>query len=595
MSLPTLRANALSATFLLLTGASCLATPQSASSSAPDTTRGMAPVIESYRTDRDALRSFYNMDGAPVRLERLDRFDQRWLERLDAADFDSLDVAGRIDYLLLRTEIDYQKKLRAEERQRLADAGEVLPFCEAVFALEEARWAISPVNPEETAEILEEIATRAKAVKKQVRLASEDADSEEDAGEETLELTAVEAQRIARAVSGARGLLRTWYDHYAEYAPSFAWWNKEPYEGARKALEELAKHLRESIAGLKGEDDDPLVGDPIGRAGLERDLEHEWLAYSPEELIEIGERELAWCDARLLEAARAMGHGDDWRAALEEVKGLHVAPGEQDELVARQAREAIAFLKERDLVTIPPLCEETWRVQMLSKSGQRTLPFAAYGGQKMLVAFPTSDMDLESKRMSLRGNNIHFTRAVTPHELIPGHHLQGFMAQRYATHRRIFRTPFLVEGWALYWEMVEWDEGWAQSPENQVGMLFWRKHRAARIIVSLRFHLGEMSPDEMIEFLEERVGHEHDSATSEVRRYIGGGYSPLYQCGYMIGGLQLRALYREVVDGGHMSRKEFHDAILRENSIPIEMIRSSLLKQELSRDAQAGWKPTLGS
>ena len=37
-------------------------------------------------------------------------------------------------------------------------------------------------------------------------------------------------------------------------------------------------------------------------------------------------------------------------------------------------------------------------------------------------------------------------------------------------------------------------------------MLFWRKHRAARIIVSLEFHLGTMTPQEMIDFLIQRVG-----------------------------------------------------------------------------------------
>ncbi len=593
MTLVPLRFPLLCILGLFISSTASHATPQAVLSVTSEAGESFAPTVERYRTDREALRSFYDMEGSLLRRERLDRFDEQWLERLAATDFEALSVAGRIDYLLLRTEIEYQGERREIERERLATTAELMPFNPAIFALEEARWSLDPLDAAACAEVLTGIARQAKSVQEGVRLVSEEAEAEAD-GEPLLEVEAVEARRVARQVSQASDHLRTWYDHYAQYDPGFTWWNKEPFEAAREALKELSNHLREDIAGLKGEDDDPLIGDPIGRAGLLLDLQHEWLAYSPEELIAIGEHELAWCDEQLLVASNELGHGSDWRAALEEVKKLHVAPGEQDELVASQAREVIEFLKERDLVTIPPLCEETWRVQMLSKSGQRTLPFAAYGGQKMLVAFPTADMDLESKRMSMRGNNVHFTRAVTPHELIPGHHLQGFMAQRYATHRRIFRTPFLIEGWALYWEMVEWDEGWARSPEDRIGMLFWRKHRAARIIVSLRFHLGKMTPDEMIQFLVERVGHEEDSATSEVRRYIGGAYSPLYQCGYMIGGLQLRALYHEVV-GELMNRKEFHDAILLENSIPIELIRASLMNLELQRDSRPSWKPGLGS
>ncbi len=287
------------------------------------------------------------------------------------------------------------------------------------------------------------------------------------------------------------------------------------------------------------------------------------------------------------EAAAEMGLGDDWHAALERVKQDHVPPGRQDELVAKVAHESIAFLDAHDLVTIPPLCRETWRVEMIPFATQRNYPFAFYGGQHMAVAYASEDMSEDSKLQSMRGNNVHFTRNVTPHELIPGHHLQGFQAARLRPWRRTFSTPFLVEGWALYWEMRYWDLGWARTPEDRIGMLFWRMHRAARIIVSLKFHLGRMTPAEMVDFLVERVGHERDGATGEVRRYIGGDYGPLYQCGYLIGGLQLRALHEELVTSGRMSERAFHDAVLGQNSIPVALIRAAL-EPELALDRAGG-------
>jgi len=574
------------------------AAPLQAAPTPPAASSSFRAAVERYATDREDLRSFYSMQASPERLARLTAFEDDWRTRLAQADFEALDVGGRVDHLLLQAELDYEAALRAEVAELAAADAELLPFTPAVFELEGARWRLAPVDAEGAAEVLAEVAEQAEELRERLQATPEDDDGDdpaEDPAEEPVELEPSRALRLARRLDHLVGLLSTWHDHYADYDPGFSWWCEEPFGAARDALDALAKHLREEVAEQKGEDDDPLVGDPIGRAGLERDLAHEWLAYTPEELIAVGEAELARCDELLAEAAAEMGHGDDWRAALAEVKAAHVPPGEQDELVAAQAREMIAFLKERDLVTIPPLCEETWRVEMISEAGQRTLPFAAYNRQRMLVAYPTAGMELERKRMSLRGNNRHFTRAVTPHELIPGHHLQGFMARRHATHRLLFRTPFLVEGWALYWELLEWDEGWAKSPEDRVGMLFWRKHRAARIVVSLRFHLGEMRPEEMIDFLVERVGHEREGATSEVRRYVGDGYSPLYQCGYLIGALQLRALAREVVGGGVMERKAFHDAVLRENAIPIELLRATLLGVELERDAQPSWRPELRS
>jgi uncharacterized protein (DUF885 family) len=176
------------------------------------------------------------------------------------------------------------------------------------------------------------------------------------------------------------------------------------------------------------------------------------------------------------------------------------------------------------------------------------------------------------------------------HELIPGHHMQGFMTERYKSYRSLFGTPFWVEGGALYWEMVFWDGGFPKTPENKLGMLFWRMHRCARVIFSLNFHLGKMTPDQCVEFLIERVGHERDNATAEVRRSFAGDYSPLYQCAYLIGALQFRALHKELVGSGRMTTKEFHDAMYRHGAIPVEMLRGVLVNQPLAPGYKASWR-----
>jgi hypothetical protein len=75
-----------------------------------------------------------------------------------------------------------------------------------------------------------------------------------------------------------------------------------------------------------------------------------------------------------------------------------------------------------------------------------------------------------------------------------------------------------------------------------------------------------------------------------VRRSVNGSYGPLYQAAYMLGGLQIRALHRELVQSGKITPREFHDAILRENSIPIELIRASLKKEKLEPDFKTKWR-----
>ena len=618
----TTRAAALALLVAPLLAAACRVSAQSAAPRAPaaapppaSIAGDMPAVVTDYSADRRSVRDFYTIDSSPTRLDREDALAATWRERIEALDFDGLGQAGRIDWLLLRTELAHGIQRRTARRAKLAETAELLPFAATIAGLEEARWHLATVEPEQAATTLDALKTAIGDVKKRVEAglkekknekreedepeevkdepAEDDAhDGDDEPPPEPLSATPVAARRAAGQVDGLRAALQTWFAHYDQFAPGFSWWTRKPYDAALEALNGYARLLREEVAGLKGKDEDPLVGDPIGRQALLDDLAAELIAYSPEELLAIGEREFAWCEQQLVAAAGEMGLGTDWKAALTQVKENHVEPGEQDALVAAQAREAIAFLDEHDLVTIPPLCRETWRVRMIDRETQRTLPYAAYGGQDMLVAYPTADMDIETRLMTMRGNNVHFSRIVVPHELIPGHHLQGYVAARSNTHRREFSTAFLGEGWALYWELRLWDLGYPRDAADRVGMLFWRMHRAARIIVSLKFHLGQMQPQEMIDFLVERVGHEKAGATSEVRRYIGGDYGPLYQCAYMVGGLQLRALHEELVGGGagRLTERQFHDAVLEQNAIPVELIRAALTGAPLTRDWKPGWR-----
>jgi hypothetical protein len=332
-----------------------------------------------------------------------------------------------------------------------------------------------------------------------------------------------------------------------------------------------------------------ITGRPIGREGIAIELAAEMLPYAPEDLINIAEREYAWCEAEMKRASREMGLGDDWKAAVERVKQMYVPPGKQPDLIRDLAWEGVEYVEDNGLVTVPQIARESWRMQMMSPQRQLINPFFT-GGEVISVSYPTSGMAYDAKLQSMRGNNIPFSRATVFHELIPGHHLQQFMNSRYRTHRRPFNTPFWGEGWALYWEMLLYDRGFPKTPEHRVGMLFWRMHRCARIVFSLGFHTGKMSPAQCIDYLVERVGHERDNATAEVRRSFAGGYGPLYQAAYMVGGLEFRALHKELVDSGKMTDRAFHDAILKENSMPVAMVRAILTNQKLTPDYKSQWR-----
>ena len=141
-----------------------------------------------------------------------------------------------------------------------------------------------------------------------------------------LPATRIVALRASEDAAVLRQTLQQWFRYYNGYDPMFTWWADHPFKRADKALEGYVAFLRERIVGAVPGQEEPIVGDPIGRDALLADLEREMIPYTPEELIAIGEKEYAWCLEEAKKASREMGLGDDLKAALERVKNIHVEP-----------------------------------------------------------------------------------------------------------------------------------------------------------------------------------------------------------------------------------------------------------------------------
>ena len=538
-------------------------------------------VVEKYSDDYEILNRFYSAQTSPNRRARFKQLDADWLALLDKQNFDRLNHDEQIDYLLFKNYLNHEQRELGRREKQMEEMSALVPFARTISDLEDSRRRLEPVDPAKIAALLNDLSKTITANQKQIeaRLKIENSPK----------IKRTVANRAAQTIASLRGTLQRWFAFYNNYDPLFTWWNSEPYKAVDASLQNYQTFLLDKLVGIKPDDKTTIIGDPIGREALLQELEFEMIPYTPEELIEIANQEFAWCEREMKKASREMNYGEDWKRALEAVKQKYVEPGKQPELIKNLAFEAIDFVEKNDLVTVPRIARESWRMEMMSPERQLIAPFFL-GGETILVSYPTSAMTHEQKMMSMRGNNPHFAHAVAHHELIPGHHLQGFMTSRYRPYRGLFRTPFSVEGWALYWEFLLWDMNFNRTPEDKIGALFWRMHRCARIIFSLNFHLEKMTPNEAVDFLVERVGHERDNALGEVRRSFSGDYGPLYQIAYMIGGLQFYNLHRELVDSKKMTNRQFHDAILKEGAIPVEMVRAILTKQKLTKDFKSNWR-----
>src|ERR1700752_4388281 len=581
----------------------------------------MRAAIERYTVDRGSLTRSYPVPASRSRRDRFKKFYEEWLTSLQSLDFDSMSQDGKIDYILFKNHLEYElRQLDIQSRK--------------IIELEETPRRMEPIDSAKIATTLNDLKKQVDERRRAIELGLRAEARGGDTNAETGKIKKAVANRAVAAINSLRGNLRSWYTFYNGYDPMFTWWNEEPYRALDLAMTNYAPFITERVVGIRSEgaaaqqqqagqgrgpggggggggnfqggggpatfhrpgggsarpgDSSDIVGDPIGREALLSELRSEMIPYTPEEIIAIGEKEMVWCENEMKKASRALGYGDDWHKALEHVKDLYFEPGKQPQMIRDLALEAIKFVEDNNLVTVPELAKDSWRMEMMIPGRQLVSPFFL-GGEVIQVSFPTNTMAHEQKMMSMRGNNKYFSRATVHHELIPGHHLQGFMAARNKPYRAIFGTPFWTEGNALYWELLLWDLGCAKKPEENIGMLFWRMHRCARIIFSLRFHLEKMTPQECIELLVNKVGHERDNATAEVRRSFDGSYGPLYQIAYLIGGLQQYAMHKELVDSGKMTNRAYNDALLKENRIPIVMLRAAITNQKLTRDFVTNWK-----
>jgi uncharacterized protein (DUF885 family) len=553
-------------------------------------TSEVAGLIIQYGQDIRAVRYFYspmvqtrnfgnaaNVLNSPEQRKRLREIDENYLSQLARLDFNAMSVYGKVDYILLKRNIEDHLLTLSQEDTEYAQVERYLPFAEKLYQLEKGRRRGATVDGQQVAAMLNDLNKVAEEASDNLRKV------------ESMDMSL--ARRGEEALVGLRARLKSTHDFYIGYDPLYSWWVPAPYKALDSTLVLYTKLLKSKgrLNTTQKEDASGIRGVPIGRDELIRQLQVEMISYTPDELIALANKEFAWCDKELLKASQEMGFGNDWKMAQEKVKNSYVAAGSQPELIMKLYNDARDFIQKNKLYQYPELADETWGMQMMTPERQLVNPFFL-GGRDIIISYPTHTMEHDDKLMSMRGNNPYFSRPTVQHELVPGHHLQYYMNSRYKAYRSDFRTPFWTEGWALYWELLLYEKGFAKTPEERIGMLFWRMHRCARIIFSLNYHLGNWTPQECIDFLVDRVGHERANAEGEVRRSFEGGYSPLYQVAYLVGGLQIFNLKKELVETGKMTYQQFHEAIMKENNMPIEMVRATLTNQRLTPDYKASWK-----
>jgi len=168
--------------------------------------------------------------------------------------------------------------------------------------------------------------------------------------------------------------------------------------------------------------------------------------------------------------------------------------------------------------------------------------------------------------------------ALSLHESVPGHHLQISLAQEMENvpeFRRHLGYSAFVEGWALYAESLGEDLGMYKDPYSKFGQLSYEMWRAVRLVVDTGMHSKGWTRQQAIDFFRENTGKTDQDITVEVDRYI---VWPGQALAYKLGQLKIRELRTraEKTLGNEFDTRSFHDAVLEEGAMPLDILEAHM-------------------
>ena len=175
---------------------------------------------------------------------------------------------------------------------------------------------------------------------------------------------------------------------------------------------------------------------------------------------------------------------------------------------------------------------------------------------------------------NLPSRPLYVLPSLTLHEAVPGHHLQGALAQEIEGVPK-FRTQTYLsafgEGWALYTEYLGKEAGIYKTPYEDFGRLTYEMWRACRLVVDPGMHYFGWTRQQALDFMASNTALSIHEVTTEIDRYIGW---PAQAVSYKIGELKIRELRKRAEKklGDQFDIRAFHDLVLANGSIPLSSL-----------------------
>jgi uncharacterized protein (DUF885 family) len=340
------------------------------------------------------------------------------------------------------------------------------------------------------------------------------------------------------------------------------------------AYARLAEFLRTEYAP-QGRNEYGIWSLPDGDARYRFDIKQMTTTdMSPEEIHQLGLKQVAEIEAEMLKLARQQGYNDlpSFNAHIRRDPQLYATSGEQ--LLGLYKHYA-----DQMYAKLPQLFGR------LPKNKLDVVPMEAFRAANAVPADYSIGAGDGSRPGRINVNEydprhrlLLNVEAIAYHEGIPGHHLQFSIAQEQMdlpAFRRFASYNAYSEGWAFYAERLGREVGFYQDPYSEYGRLENEMWRSVRLVVDTGVHAKHWSRQQMVDFFRQHTAMDEPNIETEVDRYIAWpGQALAYKLGQMKI-IELRERARQEL-GERFDLRAFHDALLQDGPLPLDVLEANM-------------------
>ncbi|MCG9731083.1 DUF885 domain-containing protein [Shewanella sp. Isolate13] len=270
---------------------------------------------------------------------------------------------------------------------------------------------------------------------------------------------------------------------------------------------------------------------------------------------------------------------------IDKLSAKHVKRDDFVDEVRAQIPELVAFVNEKNLVTLDPNKPLVVRETPAYMRGYAGASISAPGpyeksGNTYYNVTPLDGMSDESAESYLREYNHWILQVLNIHEAIPGHYTQlVYSNESPSLIKSLFGNGAMVEGWAVYTERMMLEEGYGNfEPEMWLMYYKWNLRVICNTILDYSIQVNGMTESQALDLMMNEAFQQRAEAEGKWRRAT---LSQVQLTSYYSG-------YREIYDfreeyktkkGDDFDLKAFHEEFLSYGSAPVKYIRELMLNK----------------